>query len=100
MRKLRAFCSDRYFSVDYQAQEIKGYQLVRGEAGPSILPASPAVEKAEPLLRELTAFVGACRGEKTRQVDGTGGRRALATALDILRAADAEAADAGTFSAR
>lgn len=86
-RKLRAFCSDRYFSVDYQEQEIKGYQLVRSEAGPSIQPADPPVEKAEPLVRELTAFVGSCRGEEVRQVDGEGGRKALATALRILEAA-------------
>jgi predicted dehydrogenase len=88
VRKLRAFGSNRYFSVDYQAQEIKGYELVRGEAGPTIQPASPAVEKAEPLKRELEAFVAACRGEAARQVDGAAGRAALAVALEILRAAE------------
>jgi predicted dehydrogenase len=87
VRKLRAFGSNRYFSVDYQAQEIKGYELVRGDAGPEIRPASPEVVKAEPLLRELEAFVGACRGEAVRQVEGQAGRDALAVALQILQAA-------------
>lgn len=90
-RRLRAFCSDRYYSVDYQAQEIKGYELVRGEAGPAIQPASPPVEKAEPLLRELEAFLRSCRGEASHQVDGEAGRRALATALEILTAATGHA---------
>jgi hypothetical protein len=38
------------------------------------------VEKAEPLKRELEAFVAACRGEKAPLVDGQAGRQALATA--------------------
>jgi predicted dehydrogenase len=95
VRKLRAFFSDRYLSLDYQAQEIKGYRLEAsgdGEAGAagrgrSILPANPAVVKAEPLLCELTAFVASCRGESVRQVDGRAGRRALATALEVVGAA-------------
>jgi len=76
--------------VDYPTQEIKGYRLVRDAAsGPRIEPASPPVEKAEPLVNELTAFVGSCRGEKSLQVDGVAGRRALAVALEILAAAGA-----------
>lgn len=87
VRKIRAFFGDRYLSLDYQAQEIKGYRLDRSGGTRSILPANPPVEKAEPLLCELRAFVGACRGESVRQVDGAAGRRALATALDVVAAA-------------
>ena len=87
VRKLRAFFSDRYLSLDYQAQEIKGYRLDLAGGARSILPANPPVEKSEPLLRELAAFLAACRGERVRQVDGRAGRLALATALDVVAAA-------------
>lgn len=87
VRKLRAFFGDRYVSLDYQAQEIKGYRLERGAGGRSILPADLEVEKAEPLRRELEAFLAACRGEKVRHVDGVAGRAALATALEVVEAA-------------
>jgi predicted dehydrogenase len=87
VRKLRAFFSDRYLSLDSPAQEIKGYRLDLAGGARSILPANPPVEKSEPLLRELAAFLAACRGERVRQVDGRAGRLALATALDVVAAA-------------
>jgi predicted dehydrogenase len=46
-----------------------------------------SVEKAEPLRRELEAFVAACRGETVAYVDGAAGRAALASALAIASAA-------------
>jgi predicted dehydrogenase len=46
-----------------------------------------SVEKAEPLRRELEAFVAACRGESVAYVDGAAGRAALASALAIASAA-------------
>ena len=95
VRKLRAFFSDRYLSLDYQAQEIKGYRLDLAGGTRAILPANPPVEKSEPLLRELQAFVAACRGERVRQVDGRAGRLALATALDVVAAAAPRPAAAG-----
>jgi predicted dehydrogenase len=90
VRKLRAFLPSRYYSLDYHAQEIRGYQL-EGPAGegerPRIVPADLVVEKAEPLRRELEAFVAACRGEAAPLVDGRSGRQALATALAVVQAA-------------
>ncbi|MBZ0113986.1 MAG: Gfo/Idh/MocA family oxidoreductase [Thermoanaerobaculia bacterium] len=85
-RKLRAIYPSTYFSLDYQAQEIKGYRLHREDSGPRIEPLELAVEKAEPLVREQEAFLAACRGQAGRFVDGVEGRRALATALEILDA--------------
>ena len=84
VRKLRVFSPRQYHSLDYQQQEIKGYrlELSPGEA-PQIVKADLAVEKAEPLKRELEAFLAACRGERTRLVDGAQGRQALATALAV-----------------
>jgi predicted dehydrogenase len=50
---------------------------------PQIVKDDLAVEKAEPLRRELEAFVAACRGERVPLVDGAAGRQALATALAV-----------------
>jgi predicted dehydrogenase len=86
VRKLRAFLPSRYYSLDYQAQEIHGYRLVDNDDGRRILPDNLPVEKAEPLKRELEAFAAACRGEKVPLVDGRAGRQALATALAVVEA--------------
>ena len=83
VRKLRAFYSDRYRSLDYQAQEIKGYRLTSDGAERRILPETIVVEKAEPLRRELEEFAKACRGEPSRSVSGAAARRALATARAV-----------------
>jgi predicted dehydrogenase len=84
VRKLRVFLPDCYFSLDYQDQEIKGYRLERGGAEPQIVPIDLAVKRAEPLRRELESFVAACRGEQAPLVTGAEGRRALATALEVV----------------
>ena len=85
-RKLRAFLPNRYYSLDYQAQEIKGYRLEETGTQRRILPDDLPVERAEPLQRELEAFLAACRGEDTPRVDGVQGRQALATALAVVEA--------------
>lgn len=102
VRKLRAFLPNRYYSLDYREQEIKGYRLVRenegaetasgaapggaGAAGRRIVPDDLPVERQEPLRAELAAFAAACRGETAAIVEGTDGRRALATALAVTEA--------------
>jgi predicted dehydrogenase len=86
VRKLRAFLPSRYYSLDYQAQEIHGYRLEDGDNGRRILPDNLPVERAEPLRRELEAFTAACRGEKAPLVDGRAGRQALETALAVVAA--------------
>lgn len=85
-RKLRVFLPNRYYSLDYQAQEIKGYRLEEEGGQRRILPDDLPVERAEPLKRELEAFLAACRGEAAPQVTGEQGRRALATALAVVEA--------------
>ncbi len=86
VRKLRAFLPNRYYSLDYMAQEVKGVRLEDGPEGKRILPADLAVERAEPLRRELESFLAACRGEASRWVRGEEGRRALATARAVVAA--------------
>jgi predicted dehydrogenase len=89
VRKLRAFLPSRYYSLDYQAQEIRGYRLDAEGLARRIVPDDLPVERAEPLKRELEAFVAACRGGRTPLVDGARGRQALATALAVAAAAAA-----------
>lgn len=85
-RKLRAFLPSRYYSLDYAAQEVHGYRLEQGDGGRSIVKDDLPAEKAEPLRRELEAFLAACRGEAAPLVDAAAGRQALATALAVVAA--------------
>lgn len=85
-RKLRAFLPSRYYSLDYALQEVHGYRLEEADGQRSILKDDLPVEKAEPLRRELEAFLAACRGEKAPLVDAAAGRQALATALAVVGA--------------
>ncbi len=87
VRKLRAFYPDRYRSLDYQAQEIKGYRLDANGGEKRILPESIAVEKGEPLRLELEAFRDSCRGLGGRSVGGEAARAALAVAEEVARCA-------------
>lgn len=86
VRKLRAFYRDRYRSLDYHAQEIKGYRLETRSGERRILPETLPVESAEPLRRELEEFLAACRGELSRSVSGADARRALTTAHAVATA--------------
>lgn len=94
VRKLRVFSPRQYHSLDYQQQEIKGYRLDAAGGAPQIVKDDLPVEKAEPLRRELEAFVAACRGEAVRLVDGEAGRKALRTALAVGEAIAAETRNA------
>lgn len=86
VRKLRVFLRSRYLSVDYQLQEVKSLHLVETARGPRIVREDVEVVKAEPLALELQGFTAACRGEAGPVVDGRQGRRALATALEVVAA--------------
>jgi predicted dehydrogenase len=85
VRKLRTFMPRRYYSLDYQAQEIRGFRLEEGEER-SIVPDDLPVVGAEPLAREQQAFFARCRGESALFVDGAAGRQALETALAVVAA--------------
>ena len=98
VRQLRVFFEDRYHSLDYQEQTVRGFRRVRGDSagtgagvspasagGPSgrIVPADLEVERGEPLRLELEAFLNRCAGRPVPLVDGEAGRRALETALRV-----------------
>jgi predicted dehydrogenase len=86
VRKIRFFQPDAYISIDYAAQEVEGWRLVRRDgARPSIEGGPIPVERDEPLRRELADFVGAVRDRRPPLVDGGAGRRALELATRIAR---------------
>lgn len=84
VRKIRFFQQDSYISIDYAAQEVEGYRLVRRDgARPEIQGGQLPVTREEPLKRELADFVGAVRDKRAALVTGEDGRRALALAQAI-----------------
>jgi predicted dehydrogenase len=84
VRKIRVFQADSYVSVDYAAQELEVWRLVRPRAGaPTIEGGQQGVTHEEPLKRELVDFVEAIRTRRAPGVTGDEGRRALQAAQQI-----------------
>jgi DUF1009 family protein/predicted dehydrogenase len=84
VRKIRFFQPDAYLSIDYAAQEVEGWRLVRRDGErPAIQGGSIPVKQEEPLRLELIDFVHSVRERRAPIVDGTAGRRALALATEI-----------------
>lgn len=84
VRKIRFFQPAAYLSIDYAAQKIELWRLVKG-AGPmpSIEGGEVPVANEEPLKRELSDFVEAVMSKRAPLVDGQQGRRALELAARI-----------------
>jgi predicted dehydrogenase len=84
VRKIRFFQPDAYLSIDYAAQEVEGWRLVRRDgARPAIEGGPIPIVREEPLKRELADFVRAARQGTKPLVDGEAGRRALELATRI-----------------
>lgn len=84
VRKIRFFQPDSYLSIDYAAQEVEGWRLVRRDgAKPRIEGGQIPVANDEPLRRELADFIHAARTKSAPLVDGHAGRRALELATRI-----------------
>jgi predicted dehydrogenase len=84
VRKIRFFQPDSYLSIDYAAQEVEGWRLVRRDGGRPQIEGGPIpIARDEPLRLELADFVRAAREGTTPLVDGEAGRRALALAAEI-----------------
>lgn len=83
VRKIRFFQPDTYLSIDYAAQEVEMYRLVRGTVKPTIEGGKLDVPREEPLARELADFLGAVREHRRPLVAGEDGRRALDLAQRI-----------------
>ena len=84
VRKIRFFQPDAYISIDYAAQEVEGWRLVRKDgARPSIEGGALPVPRDEPLRREIADFVRAVNTKSAPLVDGEAGLRALELATRI-----------------
>ncbi len=87
VRKIRFFQPAAYVSIDYGAQKVEMFRLVKGEGPkPSIEGGDVPVTNEEPLKRELADFVDAVANKRAPHVDGAQGRRALEIATRIVAA--------------
>jgi predicted dehydrogenase len=84
VRKIRFFQPEAYLSIDYAAQEVEMYRLVRGDGRPAIEGGRLEVQHEEPLRRELSDFVHAVRRGRPPLVSGADGRRAIVLAQQIV----------------
>ena len=86
VRKIRVFQRDAYLSVDYAAQEVERWRLVKGNGGlPSIDGGKLDVTNEEPLKRELADFVVAVRDKREPGVTGADGLRAIELAERVTQ---------------
>lgn len=85
LRKLRVFQGDSYLSLDYGAQEGELYW----KEGDEIKKAPVAVEKDEPLKRELAAFIDCAAAGRQPAVSGREATAALELAIEITRLIEA-----------
>jgi predicted dehydrogenase len=84
VRKIRFFQPAAYLSIDYAAQKLEAWKLVKGEdPKPSIQGGEVPVINREPLALELADFVDAVVSKRAPAVTGAEGRRALALAQAI-----------------
>jgi predicted dehydrogenase len=84
VRKIRFFQPAAYLSIDYAAQRVELWRLVKtAGAMPSIQGGDVEVVNEEPLKRELADFVDAVRARRAPAVTGDDGLRALALAQRI-----------------
>ena len=84
VRKIRIFQRDAYLSVDYAAQEVERWRLVKGNGSmPAIDGGKLEIAHEEPLKRELADFVEAVRDKRAPGVTGTDGLRAIELAQRI-----------------
>ena len=95
VRKLRFFQPGEYVSIDYAAQEA-GIVSVKPRPGgrPEFESRLLAVERREPLRREIESFLSSVEGAPVR-VTGEEGRRALALAVDVTERIQEHAARVG-----
>jgi len=83
VRKARFFQNDAYVSIDYAAQELEVFRLVKNGPRPIIHGGKVEVANEEPLRRELADFVEAVRSRRSPGVTGRDGRLALELATRV-----------------
>ena len=84
VRKIRFFQPATYVSIDYAAQKVEVYRLMKGSGpAPSIEGGEIEVVSEEPLKLELADFADAVVTKRAPRVTGEAGRRALGLAQQI-----------------
>ena len=84
VRKIRFFQPATYVSIDYAAQKVEVYRLMKGSGpAPSIEGGEIEVVSEEPLKLELADFADAVVTKRAPRVAGEAGRRALGLAQQI-----------------
>ena len=84
VRKIRFFQPATYVSIDYAAQKVEVYRLMKGSGpAPSIEGGEFEVVSEEPLKLELADFADAVVTKRAPRVTGEAGRRALGLAQQI-----------------
>jgi len=103
VRKLRFFQPHEYISLDYGRQDVLQLRVASGQKLspeqlaslasspmpvpiPGVLMNKPAIQQEEPLHAELKSFIEAVRRRSPSAIPLEEGRRALATALNIVSA--------------
>lgn len=81
MRKIRVFQEDAYLSLDYQNQSGEIYRLVNGRINRDKV----AIEREEPLKRELASFVECATTGREPRVSGSQATAALELAVEITK---------------
>ncbi|MCP4572448.1 MAG: Gfo/Idh/MocA family oxidoreductase [bacterium] len=90
-RKFRVFQPGSFLAADCAAQANQFATLPPGGGPSDIMPEAVTHPKADNLLTEIEAFVGAIRGENAVAVGGREAREALAVALTITEDIDRRA---------
>jgi predicted dehydrogenase len=81
MRKIRVFQEDAYLSLDYQNQSGEIYRLVNKR----ITRDKVAIEREEPLKRELMSFIECAMTGRAPRVSGSQATAALELAVEITK---------------
>ena len=81
MRKIRVFQQDAYLSLDYQEQTGEIYRRVGGR----ITRDKVAIEREEPLKRQLASFIECASTGRAPRVSGFQGAAALELAVEITK---------------
>ncbi len=89
VRKARFFQNDSYVSIDYAAQELEVFRLIKAGGRPIIQGGKIDVTNDEPLRRELEDFIQAVRDGRAPGVTGRDGREALALATRVAETMEA-----------
>lgn len=79
MRKIRIFLKNAYISLDYRAQQAFIYK----KTPEGIIKEAMAIEKEQPLKKELSSFIDCAATHSAPVVTGEIAREALAVALKI-----------------